>query len=134
MMAIAMGGLAVNVTGLWILSAERNESLNLRGAWLHLATDAMGSVGAISGGLLIWTLGWNWAMATLPGVTAVHDLHVWSITSGIVALSGHVCVADGVHGSGVLQELCTRVREDFGIDHITIQVEPDGFSELAIHA
>ncbi|MEO7823645.1 MAG: hypothetical protein ABIS15_08570 [Gemmatimonadaceae bacterium] len=52
----------------------------------------------------------------------------------MVALSGHACVADGMSGSGVLQELCIRVRKDFGIDHATIQVEPEGFSESGIHA
>ncbi len=177
MMAIAGGGLAINLIGLWILSAGRNDSLNVRGAWLHVATDAMGSLGAIVGGLLIWTMGWNWAdpavsvligvlviysswnllrqtvavlmegapghvdvdavrdaMAGVPGVTAVHDLHVWSITSGMVNLSGHVCVREGISSSGVLAEVCRRVREGFGIDHITIQVEPEGFTESAIHA
>ncbi len=137
----------------------------------------MGSLGAIIGGLLIWTMGWNWAdpavsvligvlviysswnllrqtvavlmegapghvdvdavrnaMAGVPGVTAVHDLHVWSITSGMVNLSGHVCVREGVPANGVLAEVCKRVREGFGIDHITIQVEPEGFTESAIHA
>ena len=176
MMAIAGGGLAINVAGLLILNAGRNESLNVRGAWLHVATDALGSLGAIIGGLLIWTLGWNWAdptvsvvigllviysswnllrqtvavlmegapghinvdelrnsMASVPGVTAVHDLHVWSITSGMVALSGHVCIGDGVSSSGVLAEVCKRTREGFGISHITIQVEPEGFAELGIH-
>lgn len=177
MMAIAAGGLAVNVAGLLILNAGRNDSLNVRGAWLHVATDALGSLGAIIGGLLIWTRGWNWAdpavsviigmlvvysswnllrqtvsvlmeeapahidvdelrnsMASVPGVSAVHDLHVWSITSGMVALSGHVCIGDGVSSSQVLAEVCKRTREGFGIDHITIQVEPEGFAELGIHA
>jgi len=176
MMAIAGGGLAINVAGLLILNAGRNESLNVRGAWLHVATDALGSLGAIIGGLLIWSFGWNWAdptvsvvigllviysswnllrqtvavlmegapghinvdelrnsMASVPGVTAVHDLHVWSITSGMVALSGHVCIGDGVSSSRVLAEVCKRTREGFGINHITIQVEPEGFAELGIH-
>lgn len=177
MTAIAGGGLAINLIGLWILNAGKNDSLNVRGAWLHVATDALGSLGAIVGGLLIWTLGWNWAdpavsvligvlviysswsllrqtvavlmegapghidvdalrdaIAGVAGVTAVHDLHVWSITSGMVALSGHVCVADGTSSSTVLAEVCKRVRQRFGIHHITIQVEPEGFAEAAVHA
>lgn len=176
MMAIAGGGLAINLIGLWILNAGRNESLNVRGAWLHVATDALGSVGAIVGGLLIWTLGWNWAdpavsvligvlvvysswnllrqtvavlmdaapgeidvdavrdaLAGVRGVTEVHDLHIWSITSGMVALSGHVRVADGRSHGEVLAELRSRPHDRFGIEHATIQCEPEGFSEEELH-
>ncbi len=176
MMAIAGGGLAINLVGLWILSAGRNESLNVRGAWLHVATDALGSLGAIVGGFLIWTLGWNWAdpavsvligilviysswsllkqtvavlmegapghidvdavrdvLAGVPGVVSVHDLHIWSITSGMVSLSAHVCISEGASGSAVLAEVCARVRR-FEIDHITVQVEPEGFAESGVHA
>ena len=176
MMAIAGGGLAINLIGLWILNAGRNDSLNVRGAWLHVATDALGSVGAIVGGLLIWTLGWNWAdpavsvligvlvvysswnllrqtvgvlmegapgeidvdavrdaLAGVRGVTAVHDLHIWSITSGMVALSGHVRVADGRPHGEVLAELRSRLHDRFGIEHATIQCEPEGFSEEGMH-
>lgn len=178
-MAIAAGGLAVNLVGLWILSAGRNESLNVRGAWLHVLTDALGSVGAILGGVAVWAFGWQWAdpavsvligvlvifsswnllretvsvlmesapgnidvdavrdeMAAVPGVTAVHDLHVWSITSGMVALSGHVQTSgdsDLRACGGMLRELRTRLHDRFGIDHVTIQVEPDGFDEPEVH-
>src|SRR5690625_7420086 len=61
MMLIASGGLAVNVAGLFILSGGRRGSLNMRGAWLHVLSDALGSVGAIIAGLLIWAFGWHWA-------------------------------------------------------------------------
>lgn len=74
------------------------------------------------------------ALAGVPGVTAVHDLHVWSITSGMIALSGHICVAEAVSSNAVLATVCKRVREEFGIDHITIQVEPEGFAESTVHA
>ncbi|MGH7458092.1 MAG: cation diffusion facilitator family transporter, partial [Longimicrobiaceae bacterium] len=61
MMGIAVGGLAINLIGLWILNAGKGESLNVRGAWLHVLSDALGSVGAILAGGLIWAFGWNWA-------------------------------------------------------------------------
>jgi cobalt-zinc-cadmium efflux system protein len=177
MMAIASGGLAINLIGLWVLSAGRNESLNVRGAWLHVATDALGSIGVIVGGLLIWTFGWHWAdpsvsvligilviysswkllkqtvtvlmegapghidvdavrdaLAGVPGVTAVHDLHIWSITSGMVALSGHVCVSDGAPNDVILGEIRKRLRDGFAVDHITVQIEPEGFTESVVHA
>jgi cobalt-zinc-cadmium efflux system protein len=61
MLMIAAGGLAVNLTGLWILNPGRESSLNMRGAWLHVMSDALGSVGAIAAGALIWAFGWSWA-------------------------------------------------------------------------
>ncbi len=176
MIAIAAGGLAVNLVGLWVLNAGRADSLNVRGAWLHVATDALGSIGALAGGLLIWRFGWHWAdpvvsvligllvvysswgllkesvavlmegapggididairntMASAPGVTAVHDLHVWSITSGMTALSGHVRVADGASHGEVLTELRSRLHDHFGIEHATIQCEPEGYVEEKMH-
>ncbi len=61
MLAIAAGGLAINLAGLYILHGGRSESLNVRAAWLHVVADALGSVGAIVSGLLITLGGWNWA-------------------------------------------------------------------------
>ncbi|HEY0950534.1 cation diffusion facilitator family transporter [Nocardioides sp.] len=69
MMGIAAGGLVVNLLGLWLLNAGRSESLNVRGAWLHVLSDALDSVGAILGGFLIWTFGW--ACETAEGVSAL---------------------------------------------------------------
>lgn len=174
MMGIALGGLAVNLAGLWILNAGRRESLNVRGAWLHVLTDALGSVGAILGGLLIWLLGWDWidpavsvfiallvaysswsllkesvsvlmewaprgidvdevrdAMMSVPGVLAVHDLHIWTITSGMDSLSAHVEASEST--SGLLKSLRECLHERFGIDHVTIQIEPKGFEETTTH-
>ena len=65
----------------------------------------------------------------LPGVLAVHDLHVWTITSGMVALSGHVVAADDEAQGKLLQVVCDRMHERFGIDHTTIQVETTDFEE-----
>lgn len=177
MMGIATGGLVVNLLGLWLLNAGRDESLNVRGAWLHVLTDALGSVGAITGGFLIWAFGWAWAdpavsvligvlvifsswnllretvavlmesapagvdvdavrdtMVGVPGVVSVHDLHIWSITSGMVALSAHVCVADGTDRDTALAAIRVRLHEAFGIDHSTIQLEREGFTEASTHA
>ncbi len=171
MMAIAGGGLAINVVGLWILNSGRQDNLNVRGAWLHVLTDALGSVGAILGGLLIWAFGWFWAdpavsiligilviysswallketvavlmeeaprnievdlvrqrMMGVDGVTDVYDLHVWSITSGMVALSAHVR-AEQAEERRVLSQLKEQLREGFGIDHITIQIDPAGYDD-----
>ena len=172
MMGIAIGGLAVNLLGLWVLGGGKESSLNVRGAWLHVLTDALGSVGAIVASVLIWAFGWNWAdpvtsaligllvivsswrllaesvsvlmesaprridvdevrdaMAGVVGVKAVHDLHVWTIASGMESLSAHV-VTDRLDQNGhLLRQLRTTLHDRFGIDHVTIQVEPEGFEE-----
>ncbi|HEX5579990.1 MAG TPA: cation diffusion facilitator family transporter [Gemmatimonadaceae bacterium] len=176
MMWIAVGGLLVNLASLRILSGGREGSLNVRGAWLHVLSDALGSVGVIVSGVLIWAFGWRWAdpaasvaiallvvlsswnllretvsvlmesvpahididdvrdeIAGFPSVAAVHDLHVWSITSGMVALSAHVRVTEELHCNAVLAGLRARLRERFGIDHVTIQVEHEGFGDCGMH-
>ena len=173
MLVIAGGGLLVNLLALWLLNSGRKGNLNVRGAWLHVLTDALGSVGAIVGAGLIWAFDWYWAdpavsvligvlvmfsswsllkesvnvlmegapghidvdqvrsaLMGIPGVTAVHDLHVWSLTSGMVALSSHVRVR-ARNGRAVLADLTARLTDQFGIQHTTIQVEPDGFDEDA---
>jgi cobalt-zinc-cadmium efflux system protein len=172
MMGIAAGGLAVNLVALAILHAGRDESLNLRGAWLHVLTDALGSVQAIAAGALIWAFGWQWAdpaasvliallvvysawsllreatgvlmesapahidvaaveeaMQEISGVLEVHDLHVWTITSGMESLSAHVVVEDGCFDCDVLGEIRATLHERFGIHHITVQMETEAFKE-----
>jgi len=174
MMVIAAGGLVVNVAGLLILRGQRNESLNVRGAWLHVFTDMLGSVQAIIAGALIWAFGWNWvdpvasllisllviysswhllkeATAVLmegapgnidvdevretlrasQGVAAVHDLHVWTISSGLVALSAHVIAESGA--TVQIAALRAAVHERFGIGHVTLQVEAPGEEQSCQH-
>lgn len=171
MLAVAAGGLAVNALGLWLLASSREANLNLRGAWLHLASDAVGSVGAIVAGLLVWRLGWLYAdplvsvliaalilrgawrlvveavdvlmesapasvdldalrraLEGLPGVCGVHDLHVWSITSGQLAMSGHVVTTTSAPPT-LLHDAHALLAARFGITHATVQVEPPGFVE-----
>jgi cobalt-zinc-cadmium efflux system protein len=176
MLAVAVGGLAVNLTGLWLLHGGRGESLNVHGAWLHVLTDALGSVGAIAAAILISSFGWAWAdpvasiligllviysswrllaesvavlmesaprgidvdevhraMRAVPGVLAVHDLHVWSITTGLDCLSAHVVAAESHAPAALLKALRDTLNEKFGIDHLTIQIEPEGFEESGVH-
>jgi cobalt-zinc-cadmium efflux system protein len=176
-MWIAAGGLAVNVAGLFVLHGGRDESLNIRGAWLHMLTDALGSVGAILGGLAVYAFGWRWAdpavsvaiavlvlysswhllresinvlleatpghidleavrgaMLEVEGVEEVHDLHVWTITSGMEAMSGHVVVGDRIErrqSGEILSDLHCLLHDRFGLHHLTIQIEPRGFEEHA---
>jgi cobalt-zinc-cadmium efflux system protein len=71
------------------------------------------------------------AVAALEGVAAVHDLHVWTITSGIESASGHVVLTDGADYDATLQRILGMLKERFGIEHATIQCEPQAFSEPA---
>ena len=61
MLAVAFGGLVINLANLRILSGGRESNLNIRGAWLHVMADTLGSVGAISAGAVIYFFGWRWA-------------------------------------------------------------------------
>ena len=175
MTGIAAGGLVVNLLGLWILSGGRHDSLNIRGAWLHVFTDMLGSVQAIVAGVLILKFGWTWAdpvasiliavlvvysawallkesvavlmqrapghvdidelragILALDGVAGVCDLHVWTITSGMDSMSAHVVVEDGRGDRLMLQQVRDLVHQRFGIDHVTIQLEPEAFEEPVI--
>lgn len=172
MLAIAAGGLGVNVAALLILERGRHHSLNVRGAWLHVLSDALGSVAAIAAAAAIWAFGWRWAdpaaslaisvlvvvsawnllaeatgvllegaprhldvdavrdaVRGVDGVLGVHDLHVWTIASGMVALSCHVVVKSTSGNARVLADVNRALEEGFGIDHTTIQVEPEDFDE-----
>jgi len=169
---VAAGGLLINLSGLWILRGGKDENLNLRGAWLHIFTDTLGSVQVIVAGALIWAFGWNladplaslligllviyssWnllkqsvavlmegapvhidvdqvrdAMVSVPSVEGVHDLHIWTITSGLVSLSAHIVTNESSPDGSLLKELRELLHDRFGIDHITIQIEPDEFEE-----
>lgn len=171
MMAVAAGGLAVNVVGLFVLSRGEG-NLNLRAAWLHVLSDALGSAGAMAAGAAVWLGGWKvadplasaaiavlvlrsaWkllddavhvlmegtpahidltdlraAMRETPGVLDVHDLHVWTITSGMVSLSAHVVADEDRPPHEIVRVVAALLRARFGIEHATLQVEPPGFDE-----
>lgn len=177
MMLVATGGLLINLSGLWILHAGRSDNLNMRGAWLHVLSDALGSVGAMTAGALIWVFGWAWAdpvasvligllvlysswgllretvavlmegapghidvdevraaIAGVDGVVGAHDLHVWTITSGMVALSAHVTVRDPAAHADLLRRLQAVAAARFGIEHVTIQIEPEDFGDCCAGA
>jgi len=172
MMAVAAGGLVVNLIGLAVLRGGREASLNVRGAWLHVLMDMLGSVQAVAAGALIWWRGWTWAdplasiliallvtysawallkeavavlmesapgsidvdalrdaILALEGVVGVCDLHVWTVTSGMESMSAHVVVAEGNGGTDMLRRVRDLVHDRFGIDHVTVQLEPEGFEE-----
>ena len=168
MLVIAAVGLAANIAVGAILYRGRERSLNIRGAFLHVAADALGSVGVLVAALLIETTGsfiwdpivsaavcllilWSSArlirdsfrvfmegapshldpaairatLAGLDGVTDVHDLHVWTITSEFVSLSAHLRVRAGADPSDVLRRAHEVISSRYRVLHSTFQVEAE---------
>jgi cobalt-zinc-cadmium efflux system protein len=166
MLGIAVVGLLVNLVSMRLLHAGAQSSLNLRGAYLEVLGDLLGSLAVIVAGVVILATGWTpidpiasaviaalivprtWSLlreavdillqATPKGVllrevrrhilgatdvTDVHDLHAWTLTSGINVVSVHVVIRPGADAGRVLDELCDCLANDFDMEHSTIQLE-----------
>jgi cobalt-zinc-cadmium efflux system protein len=166
LIAVSLAGLLVNVVSAALLHTHARESLNVRGAYLHVLGDLLGSLGALAAGAIILTTGWTpadaivsvliallilvnaWrlvreaadvlleaapshidvsevlaALKAVPELHDVHDLHVWTLTSGFVALSGHGVLDDPARYPDVLVNIQSCLRR-FGIEHVTFQLEP----------
>jgi cobalt-zinc-cadmium efflux system protein len=160
---VAAIGLAVNVLVATMLMRAQ-ESINARGALLHVFGDLLGSVAALVAGAVVAYTGWTpidpilsivvallilrstvallresgavlmehvpgnlsyesigQALCALPGVTGVHDLHVWNMSANRAALSAHMTLEDGVRWPATLASAQRLLAEDFGIDHVTLQ-------------
>lgn len=176
MLVVGLIGLGVNLLGMWLLHAGAAESLNLRGAYLEVLSDALASLGVIVAALVIQTTGFTLidpllgaaiglfilprtarlmgqavhtlmegvpphldfheieaAVRSAHGVRSVHDLHVWTLTSGKEAMSAHVLVENLADGQHILLDLQQILRQRFGIEHSTIQLETDRSPILQIN-
>ena len=178
MLAIAVGGLIVNLIMLRVLHGGHQHDLNVRGAWLHVLGDTLGSVGVIAAAIalkfgdhlawvdpvasavicvLIVVSAFNLlkeavdilmesappsvavdevrnCMLGLPGVRDVHCLHVWRIASGRDSMSAHVVVDQEQLTAAQLLRVRTALQAHFAVEHITLQLEPVGFSECTDQA
>ncbi len=168
MMLIALIGLLANLLSAWSLMKQGDvkDNVNLRSAYLHVLGDALGSVGAILAGIVMYFFDWYvadpiisvvvallilksaWgiikhtlhilmegtpitidqqevykALEEIPGVINIHDLHIWTITSGLDSLSCHILIEDNQDSQVILQEAITKIENIFKIKHTTIQVE-----------
>jgi cobalt-zinc-cadmium efflux system protein len=166
MLIVAAGGLIVNIIGAVLLHASASHNLNMRGAYLHILGDLLGSVGAISAALIIIVTGWHladplisvfvallilagaWrlmresvdilleavprnidlaavrqAILEVDGVHDVYDLHVWTLTSGYLAMSGHALIRDPHKHQPILNEIHERMHSRFNISHVTVQLD-----------
>jgi cobalt-zinc-cadmium efflux system protein len=175
MMGVATIGLLANLGGLWFLHRDRHHSLNVRGAFLHILSDALSSMTVLVGGALIFFTGLfvidpilsllisviivigagrlvfeavDVLLEATPahidhgevadriggveGVCGVHDLHIWTITSGMYALSVHVVVRS--ERIGEADEILTRIKklllDRYHIDHTTVQIESEDYEHV----
>ncbi len=182
MLAVAVLGLGVNLVALAVLHRGRTTSLNVRGAYLEVLADALGSVAVVVAALVLAATGWTpadtiasvlIACLVLPrawhllrealdvlleaaprgvdlaevrshilqvdGVLGVHDLHAWTITSGLPVLSAHVVVTEEAlqagHGGRVLDSLCECLGDHFDMAHCTFQLEAEAHAghESPVH-
>jgi cobalt-zinc-cadmium efflux system protein len=175
MILLGAVALVANAVSLRLLREGQAESLNVRGAYLEVLGDLLGSAAVVVAGVVVLVAGWVRAdavaslliaaliaprafallreavhvlaegaprgldleqlrahLAAVPGVVDVHDLHVWTITSGMPVLSAHVVVSDAVVTAGgcgdgsVLDRLAACVGDHFDVEHSTFQIEPAG--------
>ena len=178
---VALGGVVVNGVSAALFASGGKGDLNVRGAFLHMAGDALVSLGVALAGAAILFTGWRWLdpLATLavsavivagtwsllteslklaldavppgvdaqavrdhlvaaPGVSEVHDLHIWAMSTTDVALTAHLVRPGAPPDDALLRGLADELRHRFGIGHATLQVEcgdhPEPCAQAAAHA
>lgn len=176
MILIAVIGLLANLISAYFLmrKGDVKDNINVRSAYLHILGDALGSVGAIAAGLLMYWFSWyaadpiisvivavlilksawgviRWAihilmegtplaidaekvkqtLIAIPGVKDVHDLHIWSITSGRDSLTCHLVVEEQADTQAILKQAIKRIEDVFKITHSTIQIETKNLHDTA---
>lgn len=165
-MLVAAIGVVVNGATAWLFMSGNRHDLNLRGAYLHMAADALVSLGVVIIGALFIVTGWTWLdpaislvialvilfgtwgllrhslhlsldgvpasieldavrnyLSALPEVDAVHDLHVWAMSTSGIALTVHLVTCHGHPGDDFLNRVAEALHRDFAIEHATIQIE-----------
>ncbi|MXO58149.1 cation diffusion facilitator family transporter [Altererythrobacter salegens] len=166
MIVVAGIGIVINTATALLFARGRKDDINIRGAFLHMAADALVSLGVVIAGVLILTTGALWIdpatsfvivvvigygtwgllrdsvkmgllavpdgidesevrafLEALPGVTAVHDLHIWPMSTTETALTAHLVIPGGYPGDGMLREAAHELEHHHGIGHVTLQVE-----------
>jgi cobalt-zinc-cadmium efflux system protein len=163
---VALAGIVINGATALLFAAGRKRDINIKGAYLHMAADAVISAGVAVAGFVTWKTGWLWldpvvslaivavivagtwgllrdavfmSLAGVPasvdpagvrrflaeqdGVSRVHDLHIWPVSTTEVALTVHLVLPAGYPGDAFVSGVSEALRERFGIPHSTIQIE-----------
>jgi cobalt-zinc-cadmium efflux system protein len=164
-MMVAGVGIVINTATALLFMRGREHDLNIRGAFLHMAADALVSAGVVVAGALTLWMGWTWldpmvslgiaavilwgtwdlfkqslhmlfdgvparidpravhdCLASLPGVTQVHDLHIWAMGTAHVALTAHLVMPQGQADDAFLNAATELMHDRFEITHVTLQV------------
>lgn len=167
-MLVAAIGVVINGITAWLFMSGSKGDLNLRGAFLHMAADALVSLGVVIIGALFIVTGWMWLdpaislvialvillgtwgllrqslhlsldgvpasielaavedyLSALPEVSAVHDLHVWAMSTSETALTAHLVICNGYPGDDFLKRVAEELQHNFAIGHTTLQIETD---------
>lgn len=174
---VATIGILINGFTAWLFASGRRGDLNIRGAYLHMAADALVSAGVVVAGLIMMQTGWLWLdpvtsiiivvvivwgtwgllrestamslaavpasidpaavrahLSGLPGVTSIHDLHIWSMGTTEIALTAHLVMPAGHPGDSFLVTTCTELEHRFEIGHATLQIEVSDTVRCALEA
>lgn len=166
---VAAAGIVINGVTAWMFARGRKGDLNVRAAFLHMAADALVSLGVVASGVIILFTGWVWVdpaasliiaalilvstwsvlrdsvnraldkvpegvdvatvqdyLVGLPGISEVHDLHVWGLSTTETALTVHLVRPGSAIDDGLLRDAYETLKDRFGIGHSTIQVEDGG--------
>lgn len=165
-MLVAAAGILVNGVTAWLFMSGSQGDINIRGAFLHMAGDALVSLGVVIAGGVYLLTGWVWLdpvislviallvvlgtwslfsqslhlafdgvphsvdlaevrahLAALPGVSEVHDLHVWAMSSAETALTVHLVMPAGHPGDAFIADAIESLHDAFDIEHATLQIE-----------
>lgn len=176
-MVVAGIGIVINTATALLFMRGRESDLNIRGAFLHMAADALVSAGVVIAGALTLWQGWTWldpavslgiaavilwgtwdlfkqslhmlfdgvpanidpqavhdCLAALPGVTQVHDLHIWAMGTSHVALTAHLVMPQGHADDAFLAEATQQLHDRFEITHVTLQVVKTPFTISCVPA
>lgn len=165
-MVVAGIGIVINSLSAWLFVKGSQGDLNIRAAYLHMAADAVISLGVVVAGGVIMLTGWYWLdpavslvvvtailvgtwgllrdsvqlavgavpahidqnaieayLRQCPGVTEIHDLHIWGMSTTESALTVHLVMPAGYPGDGVMDEIARTLKDRFSIQHSTLQIE-----------
>ncbi|MDI1239062.1 MAG: cation diffusion facilitator family transporter [Polaromonas sp.] len=170
-MVVAGIGIVINTATALLFMRGREHDLNIRGAFMHMAADALVSAGVVVAGALTLWMGWVWldpvvslliagvilvgtaslfkqslhmlfdgvpdsvdpqavqaCLAALPGVTRVHDLHIWAMGTSQIALTAHLVMPQGHANDAFLKHATDQLHDRFDITHVTLQVMQQAFT------